>query len=97
MDCGHHVCGTCRDRLLSLVPNNDECPVCREPNVLSYARLNRHLQRQVYSLIVRCKHHNEGCEWVGELRYFQKHLDRERGECTYVAKMIEHAQQIKRE
>ena len=33
------------------------------------------MQRQVNSLKVRCQHHEEGCQWVGELRYLQEHLD----------------------
>ena len=72
-DCGHHFCYTCRGRLLA--SGKTECPECREQDALSDARLNKHLQRQVNSLKVRCQHHEVGCQWVGELRYLQKHLD----------------------
>ena len=61
-DCGHYVCQACREKLLT--SQNNECPICREPNMLSNARLNRHLQRQVNSIKVRCRHHKKGCEWV---------------------------------
>ena len=77
--------------------HQESCPTCREPGTLSNARLNRHLQRQVNSFKVYCKHRNEGCVWVGELRDLQNHLDPERRDCTYVAKITERAQQIARE
>ena len=67
-DCGHHFCNTCRGRLLA--SRKAECPECREQEVLTGARLNKHLQRQVNSLKVRCQHHEVGCQWVGELMYF---------------------------
>ena len=89
-DCGHLVCGACRDRLMTTGKN--DCPVCRETNGLSDARLDRRFQREVNSLKVHCKHHDKGCEWVGEVRYLKKHLDPERGNCSYVAAMIEHQQ-----
>ena len=72
-DCGHYLCYTCRGRLLA--SGKDECPVCREPNGAKDARLNKHLQRQVNSLKVRCQHHEVGCQWVGELMYLKEHLD----------------------
>ena len=72
-DCGHHFCYTCRGRLLA--NGKSGCPECREQDALTDARLNKHLQRQVNSLKVRCQHHEVGCQWVGELRYLQEHLD----------------------
>ena len=90
-DCGHHVCGACLDKLLAT--NKNDCPVCRETNVLSDARLNRSFQRRVNSLKVRCQYHDEGCEWVGGVRDLQKHLDPEKGNCSYVAGMMKHHQQ----
>ena len=89
------MCGTCRDKLLTISKNS--CPVCRETNGLSDARLDRRFQREVNSLNTRCQHHDEGCEWVGEVRDLQKHLDPERGNCSYVAVMMEHHQQTTRE
>ena len=52
-----------------------ECPECNEPNGAKDARLNKHLQRQVNSLKVRCQHHEVGCQWVGELTFLKEHLD----------------------
>ena len=80
-ECGHHLCRKCRDRLLST--NKVECPTCRESNALSDARVDKYFLRRVNSVTVRCKYHNEGCEWVGEVRYLQDHLDRCAIACPY--------------
>ena len=61
-----------------------ECPTCRGPNLLSDARLNKHLLREVYDLKVRCRHHEAGCEWVGELRDLTDHLDTVKRKCDYL-------------
>ena len=61
-----------------------ECPSCRGPNLLSDARLNKHLQREIYDLKVHCKHHKAGCKWVGELRDLKDHLDLVRRKCEYL-------------
>ena len=81
-DCGHHFCYTCRGRLLA--SGKSECPECREQDALTDARLNKHLQRQVNSLKVRCQHHEVGCQWVGELRYLQEHLDPVMRKCGFI-------------
>ena len=80
-DCGHHCCYSCRQHLLT--SGKTGCPVCRELNVLTNAHLNKHLQRQVYTL-KRCQHHEVGCQWVGELRYLQEHLDPEKRKCSFI-------------
>ena len=85
------MCGTCRNQILTT--GKADCLVCRKTNVLSDARLDKRFQREVNSLKVHCQHHDKGCEWVGEVRDLQKHLDPEKEEsCVYVGKM-EHNQQ----
>ena len=59
---------------------NDECPTCREPDMLNDARRDKYLQRKVKSLKVRCSDYKE-CEWVGELRDLHDHLDPAKGRC----------------
>ena len=81
-DCGHHLCYTCRGRLLA--SGTVQCPQCRQPDVLKDARLNKHLQRQVNGLKVRCQYHEIGCEWTGELLYLQEHLDPEARRCGFI-------------
>ena len=82
IDCGHHICYTCRGRLLA--SGKTECPKCCEENVLAYSRLNKHLQREVNSLKVRCQHHEVGCQWVGELRSLLEHLDPVIRKCGFI-------------
>ena len=79
-DCGHHVCRECHKRIIA--SGKTECPTCRGPNLLSNARLNRHLQREIYDLKVRCKYHEAGCKWVGELRDLTGHLDPVKRKCV---------------
>ena len=74
--CGHHVCYTCSSQLLK-----DECPTCREPNVLSTGLLDKYFQQQVMSVKVYCYNREQGCEWKGELRYFQNHLSLDKKGC----------------
>ena len=81
-DCGHHVCCQCRTRLLA--SNKKKCPECRQPDVLSSARLNKFLQREINDLKVRCQHHREGCKWTGEMRDLQSHLDPDKRKCGYI-------------
>ena len=81
-DCGHHVCRECRGRIMA--SGKTECPTCRGPNLLSDARLNKHLQREIYDLKVRCKYHKAGCKWVGELRDLTDHLDPVKRKCEYL-------------
>ena len=54
--------------------------MCREPDILSNARLDKHHQRKVKSCKVYCHHHEKGCKWVGEIGYLQEHL--KGGQCV---------------
>ena len=74
LECGHHLCCKCRDYLLST--KKSECPTCRESNALSDARLDKYFLRKVNSVTVHCQYYDEGCEYVGEVRYLQKHIER---------------------
>ena len=60
------------------------CPVCREENLV--AMKDNYHKRRVLSLKVRCPHKAEGCEWEGELRSLEQHLNTNSsaGECEYV-------------
>ena len=80
--CGHHVCQQCHTQLLT--NGKKECPVCREPDALSSAHLDKFLQREINDLKVRCQLHKEGCEWTGEVRDLQSHLDPDKRKCGYI-------------
>ena len=81
IDCGHHLCRQCRDKILS----SDKlatCPVCREKHALTHAVFDKNHQRIVKSLKVRCSDYKEGCEWIGKLGDLHDHLDPDKGECS---------------
>ena len=75
--CGNHLSQGAYQRL-----QGQPCPVCREENLT--AVFDKYLKRKVLSLKVRCPHKAEGCEWEGELRGLEQHLDKGPGECQYV-------------
>ena len=79
-DCGHHLCGKCRNYLLN-TSKTTECPTCRKPDMLKNARFNNHFRRMVKNLKVRCSDYEEGCEWVGELRDLHDHCDPAKEQC----------------
>ena len=76
IECGHHFCRQCRNRLLK-----PECPTCRQQDALKNAVFDKNLQRKVNSLQVRCSNCKEGCEWVGELKDLYNHLDPAKSHC----------------
>ena len=73
LECGHQLCRRCHDRLLC--SNKTECPTCRDSNALNNAHFDKFLKRKVNSVKIHCRHLKEGCEWVGEVRYLQDHLE----------------------
>ena len=79
VECGHHFCQQCRDHLISI--DKLMCPSCHEPDALKNTVLDKNHQRKVKNIEVRCSNYKEGCEWVGELRDLQNHLDPANGKC----------------
>ena len=77
--CANHLSQEAYQRL-----QGQPCPVCREEN-LATTKDNYH-KRRVLSLKVRCPHKAEGCQWQGELRSLEQHLNTNSsaGECGYV-------------
>ena len=77
--CGNHLSQEAY-KLLQGQP----CPVCREEN-LTAMKDNFH-KRRALSLKVRCPHKAVGCEWQGELRSLEQHLNTNSSaaECGYV-------------
>ena len=81
LECGHQLCRECHDRLLTT--KKADCPTCRDSVALKSARIDKFLKRKVNSVRVHCQHHKEGCEWVGEVRYLQDHLERSVVACPF--------------
>ena len=66
-DCGHVFCKTCIGRVQAM---NKPCPVC---NAQFSTFPDKKLQRDLNQLQVQCAQ-NVGCDWVGMLGEFEKHL-----------------------
>ena len=70
--CGKSFCKKCIDRVKD---RNGKCPTCKTENFFSYP--NKGLEQSLYDFEVYCSHKNKGCEWRGELRELEKHLNSE--------------------
>ena len=70
--CGKSFCKKCIDRVKG---NNQDCPTCNERNFNLF--YNKGLEQSLYDFEVYCSHKIKGCEWRGELRELDKHLNSE--------------------
>ena len=70
--CGKSFCKKCIERVKY---QNGSCPTCKTENFFSYP--NKGLEQSLYDFEVYCSHKNKGCEWRGELRELDKHLNSE--------------------
>ena len=80
-DCGHHLCGNCRDQLLNNSQTN--CSVCNQPDMLNNAQCDSYLQRLINNLKVCCSDYEEGCMWIGELKDLSDHLKERCAFCPF--------------
>ena len=65
------LCKECIERVTKA--GSKRCPTCKTENFLSYP--NKGLQQSLYDFEVYCSHKSKGCEWRGELRELDKHLN----------------------
>ena len=72
----------CRDCIQRVHLSGQPCPTCREPNFSIF--LEKRLNSEILDLKVRCTHHRNGCEWVGELRDLKKHTNPVNGSCGFI-------------
>ena len=70
--CGHTCCRKCCDKWSE---KNDTCPQCREEDfdVSEDVRTDRFIK----NLKLYCSHHTLGCDWTGELRQLNPHLEKD--------------------
>lgn len=68
--CGYRFCQTCVDRVKE---TKKPCPLCNSK--LTTVVPDKQLQRQLNSFRVYCSNKDEGCDWIGELREFEQHLN----------------------
>ena len=68
--CGKSFCKECIERVKA---ESKRCPTCKTENFFSYP--NKGLQQSLNDFEVYCSHKGKGCEWRGELRELDKHLN----------------------
>ena len=74
--CGKKVCHLCITRIKN---EGQPCPHCREPAFNTM--LDKDFNRQVLNLQVYCSKKDDGCNWKGDLRRLDAHLE---NVCLYV-------------
>lgn len=72
--CGQHFCQPCIQRIID---DQKPCPLCNKADFIVI--LDKKTERKILDLQVKCRKHQNGCEWVGELRSLDQHCDT----CTY--------------
>lgn len=85
--CGNHYCKACIDRVQG---DSKPCPLCNDPDYSTM--LHKGVKREVESLAVYCPQKSLGCDWTGEIRQVQCHLNfgsKDSG-CGYVVIECEH-------
>ena len=68
--CGKSFCKVCIHRIKAA---NQACPTCNDKNFNLFH--NKGLQQSLYDFQVYCTHKSKGCEWTGELRELDNHLN----------------------
>lgn len=66
--CGRKFCRSCIDRI---VDANKPCPYCKEEFT---CMAEKQLNRRILDLKIKCARAKVGCEWTGELRLLDSHL-----------------------
>ncbi len=67
--CGKKFCKACIEHIKAI---KKQCPTCNK-EFSSFA--DKGLKQSLYDLKVRCSHQKDGCEWTGELRQLDEHLN----------------------
>ena len=68
--CGKSFCKECIEQVKA---DNQDCPTCNDKNLNLFH--NKGLQQSLNDFEVYCSHKSKGCEWRGELRKLDKHLN----------------------
>ena len=68
--CGKSFCKECIERIKTSIKS---CPTCNDGNFNIFH--NKGLQQSLYDFQVYCTHKSKGCEWTGELRELDNHLN----------------------
>ena len=68
--CGKNFCKACLDEVKE---NKKPCPCCKTWRFANFE--DKRMQQTLYDLRVHCTHKSKGCEWMGELRELDDHVN----------------------
>ncbi|XP_064385342.1 uncharacterized protein LOC135334183 isoform X2 [Halichondria panicea] len=68
--CGKRFCKACIQRVQD---SKSSCPTCKATAFNCFP--DKGIKQSLYRLKVICSHQKDGCEWTGELRQLDKHLN----------------------
>ncbi len=68
--CGKKYCQSC---IQAVKIKNSSCPTCKTEGFSNFPDIGHKLL--LYGLKVCCSHQKDGCEWTGELRQLDEHLN----------------------
>ena len=68
--CGKKYCQSC---IQTIKIKNKSCPTCNTEGFSNFPDTGH--KQSLYGLKVRCSHQKDGCEWTGELRQLDEHLN----------------------
>ena len=63
----------CKECIKRVKANRQSCPACKDKNFNFFH--NKGLQQSPNDFEIYCSHKSKGCEWRGELRELDKHLN----------------------
>ena len=69
--CGYNFCKVCLEGLYN--GNTVQCPLCRKEDFKAIQ--NKGLERELNQRMVYCPNKKCGCNWIGELRQFDSHVN----------------------
>ena len=68
--CGYSYCKHCIQRIKA---RNHPCPCCKTKRFEIFE--DKRLERSLYELTVHCSNKSQGCQWVGDLRQLDNHIN----------------------
>ena len=77
--CGESLCQSC---VATINHNKSQCPSCGQTDFSAF--LHQKYKAKISALRIRCTMKVQGCEWIGELKQLEEHLDIAEGDCMYV-------------
>ena len=69
--CGKNFCKACLEQLNA---NTSPCPCCKQTRFDNFE--DKRLKQTLYDFRIHCTHKSKGCDWTGELRELDNHLNK---------------------